>query len=96
MNRTTPRVVLVAGRAMPLIALPLFHAACAEEEFQMPASTAAEVEQTTAGTQPSATLVASFDGLGFGFRLRLLGLGNLCDDTGSVFAFGFGHADLFR
>ncbi len=68
MNFTIPRFTLVAEQVAPLLVLSLLHSACAEEEFQMPASTAAEVEQTTAGTQPSATLVASFDGLGFGFR----------------------------
>jgi hypothetical protein len=52
--------------------LGLFQAACdrpaQEPAPQPPASTAAEVEQITHGERPPAALVASFDGLGFGFE----------------------------
>ena len=60
MNPTKPRALLV---------LSLLAIGCAADDTPMPAaSTAAEVEQTTPGTRPPATLVESFDGLGFGFQ----------------------------
>ncbi|HEX7051779.1 MAG TPA: hypothetical protein VF188_16355 [Longimicrobiales bacterium] len=71
MRRLSPRFRIISAVASASFVLlwpvPARSQAPAEKAARVPPSAAA-IEQTSAGRRPAATLVASFDGLGYGFE----------------------------